>query len=264
MTKRNVYFHSFCIILIFALSFLPFSLRAKGETFLAMEEFRSANEYYRKEQYKQAAQKYLKIIQQGYQDPSLFYNLGNAYFKAGELGRAILFYQRAKQLLPRDIDIKKNLAYAESLTIDKIDVDKPGFISTLWEKITSFLTINELTILITGIYFLLILSSLLAIVKKRGPFRKIMIQLIILFSTLFILTGAILLQGIYQIKIAPYGVVISKVVEVKSGPEENLATLFSLHEGTTFLIQQKRGDWLQIILKTGWSGWLPTGDIQKI
>jgi len=256
MTKKNVYFHSFCIILIFVLLFFPFSLRAQEEKILAMEEFHSANEYYRKEQYEQAAQKYLKIIQKGYQDPSLFYNLGNAYFKAGELGRAILFYQKAKQFLPRDI--------AESLTIDKIEVEKPGFFSTLWGKITSFLTINELTILITGIYFLLILSSFLAIIKKWGPFRKIMIQLIILFSTLFILTGGILSQRIYQIKIAHYGVVISKIVAVKSGPEENLATLFSLHEGTTFLIQQKRGGWLQIILKTGWSGWLPTGDIQKI
>jgi len=231
---------------------------------LAMDEFHSANEYYRKEQYDQAVQGYLKIIQQGYQDPSLFYNLGNAYFKAGQLGRAILFYQRAKQLLPRDSDIKKNLAYAESLTIDKIEVEKPVFIFTFWEKITSFLTINELTILITGIYFFLILSSFLTIIKKRGPFRKIMIQLIIPFSTLFILTGGILFQRIYQIKIAQYGVVISKVIEVKSGPEENLATLFSLHEGTTFVIQQKRGDWMQIILKTGWSGWLPTEDIQKI
>jgi len=89
MTKKNVYFHSFCIIMIFVLSFFPFSLRAQEEKFLAMEEFHSANEYYRKEQYEQAAKKYLKIIQQGYQDPSLFYNLGNAYFKAGEDGTAI-------------------------------------------------------------------------------------------------------------------------------------------------------------------------------
>ena len=131
-----------------------------------------------------------------YQDPSLFYNLGNTYFKAGELGRAILFYQKAKQLLPRDSDIKKNLAYAESLTIDKIEIEKPGFISTLWGKIVSLLTINELTILTTGIYFLLILSSFLAIIRKWGPFRKIMIQLIILFSILFILTGGILLHRI--------------------------------------------------------------------
>ena len=265
MTKRNKYFHHFCIFMIFTLSFLTFfSFGAEGETFLAMEEFRSANEYYRKEQYEQAAQKYLKIIQHGYQDPPLLYNLGNAYFKMGELGRAILFYKKAQQLLPRDNDIKKNLAYAESLTIDKIEAQKPGFIVTLWEKITSFLTINELTILITGIYFLLILASFVAIAIKRDPFRKIIIQMIILFSTLFILTGGILLHRMYQMKIAQYGVVISKTVEVKSGPEQNLATLFSLHEGTTFLIQQKRGDWLQIILKTGWSGWIPTGDIQKI
>ena len=116
-----------------------------------------------------------------------------------------------------------------------------------------------------NILTLLLISKYKSDKVFKSPFTiKVLIQLIILFSTLFILTGGILIRQIYQIKIAPYGVVISKAVEVKSGPEQNLATLFSLHEGTTFLIQQKRGDWFQIILKTGWSGWLPAADIQKI
>ena len=73
-----------------------------------------ANQLYEAGQYAQAAQAYQQLVNQGYGDGALFYNLGNAHFKQGDYGRAILNYRRAQQLAPRDPDIETNLALARA------------------------------------------------------------------------------------------------------------------------------------------------------
>jgi len=252
------------VLFLCLLCLISISSPVKGEEkSLAIQQFYQANDYYQKEKYLEAIGRYLDLVQEGYRDPHIFYNLGNAYFKKGELGKAILFYEKAKLLLPRDDDIQKNLAYANSLAIDRIDTKSSGLFS-LWERVTDFLTLNELTMIFAGIYLALILLGILIILKKEAAVRRSLSRLLILFSAMLILAGGILFYRIYEFKVAQSGVITSNAVEVKSGPEANLATLFSLHEGTTFSIHQQRGNWLQIMLKNGLIGWLQSKDIQKI
>ncbi len=278
MTKSNIRLHahlftlspqgirgsSGLILFLCLLCLISISSPLMGEEkSSSIEQFFKANEYYRKENYTEAIGHYLDLVRQGYGDPYIFYNLGNAYFKKGELGKAILYYEKARLLLPRDDDIRKNLAYADSLTVDKIEITSSALFS-LWERGTEFLTLNELTMIFTGIYLALILLGILMIWKKETIVRKRLFRFLILFTVMFILAGGILFYRIYEFKVAQSGVITSRAVEVKSGPEPNLATLFSLHEGTTFSIHQQRGDWLQITLKNGLIGWLQSKDIQKI
>ncbi|MCL6582127.1 MAG: tetratricopeptide repeat protein [bacterium] len=227
------------------------------------DQLRQAHEYYRRGEYDLAAGSYLDLIHRGYQDAAIFYNLGNAYFKKGELGWAILFYEKARRLLPRDEDIRENLTYAHSLTIDKIE-SKPSELLSLVDKAINFLSPNELTVAAASIYLILIVIGMLIIWKKEHPVRKRLLCLLAIFATIFILAAGVLFYRIWELEVAQIGVITAKVVEVKSGPEENLATLFSLHEGTTFSIQQQRGDWLQIAIKNGLNGWVQSKDIQKI
>ena len=60
-----------------------------------------ANAQYERGEYGDAAQQYEALIASGYEDAALYYNLGNAYFKKGELGLAVLNYLRAEELSPR-------------------------------------------------------------------------------------------------------------------------------------------------------------------
>ncbi|MEW5802388.1 MAG: tetratricopeptide repeat protein [bacterium] len=263
---RKIHSCLFLFLFLLCLIFVPASLPAKEtgkEELSATEQFYQANECYRKENYAEAASHYLELVRQGYRDPFLFYNLGNALFKKGNLGQAILFYEKARLLLPRDDDIRKNLAYANSLTIDKIEV-KSFWLIPLWEKITYFLTLNELTLICTGIYLVLMGLLILFLRKKEADARKRLFHLVVFFSVMLVLAGGIFFYRLYELKSDRSGIIISKSVEVKSGPEENLATLFSLHEGTTFSIHQQRRNWLQIMLKNGLIGWLQSKDIEKI
>ena len=60
-----------------------------------------ANERYERGEYAEAAQQYEALIDLGYSDTALYFNLGNAYLESGDLGRAILNYMRARELSPR-------------------------------------------------------------------------------------------------------------------------------------------------------------------
>ena len=249
------------LILFISLSMLILFASARADE---IQLFNQANDYYSEGNYGQAIEKYQALITEGYQDPPLFYNLGNAYFKIGELGRAILFYEKAKKILPRNEDILKNLQYVNSLTTDKIQGEISGFLSKLCAKIVFFLTINELTIIFTVIYLFLISTGIIYLFKKKETLRKILFQILAFSIVFFTITAMVSFYRIYHLKSTHRGVIVSDQVEIKSGPENSLATLFSLHEGATFKIQQKRGDWFQITLKNEWIGWVHSKEIEVI
>ncbi|RLS75921.1 MAG: hypothetical protein DWI02_11830 [Planctomycetota bacterium] len=64
------------------------------------------------EQYRESARVLESILADGFQNGAVYYNLGNAYYRAGDYGRAILNYRKAKPYRPRDPYLKANLEQA--------------------------------------------------------------------------------------------------------------------------------------------------------
>lgn len=251
-------------LMIWLSIFRPFSLPvAFGQSAHLDKSFKLGNGFYQKGDFNRAIEEYLTISGQGIKDPNLFYNLGNAYFKRGDLGKSILFFERARRLLSRDKDIQKNLAFVRGHLKDKVS-EEDNVLLLLWQRISFYLTINELTILVTALYMALIFCLGLIILKKEGFLRNLVYRAMLFFLIPFLLSGGLWLYRIYHLKVIHQGVIISKTIQVKSGPEKKLATLFSLHEGTTFTILQQRGDWFQFTLKNGLSGWVENKDIEEI
>ncbi|HSV44022.1 MAG TPA: tetratricopeptide repeat protein, partial [Candidatus Bathyarchaeia archaeon] len=89
-----------CII-FFTIIFSVF-LNQTGLAEDASSLFARANESYKAQRYGEAALLYDEIARQGTAGGPIFYNSGNAYFKTGELGRAIVNYERALEWMPRD------------------------------------------------------------------------------------------------------------------------------------------------------------------
>ena len=83
-----------------------------------VERFFEANQAYKNHQYQQAIDGYRHLIENGFENGQIYYNLGNAYFRLGNLGRAILSYERARFLIPRDSDLAFNLSHARNQTQD--------------------------------------------------------------------------------------------------------------------------------------------------
>jgi len=92
-----------------------------------------ANTAYINGDFHAAAEFYEQILARGLSSMKLYYNLANACFKEGRLGKSILFYHRALRLAPGNDDIRYNLSVAEARTKDNIE-QIPEFFFTEWMR----------------------------------------------------------------------------------------------------------------------------------
>ena len=81
------------------------------------------------------------MIHSGTVSPAIYFNLGNAYFKAGQLGRAIAALREAEKLAPRDPDVRANLQFIRGR------VQGPAAAASSWQQWFATLTINEWAVL---------------------------------------------------------------------------------------------------------------------
>src|SRR3989338_3007101 len=127
--------------------------------------FAKANQLYRDEKHDKAARLYEEIV---VATPSfeVYYNLGNAYFKSKQLGKAILNYERARRLSPRDRDVLANLSYVNQLIEYKIE-DKRNWYLRKKSELIGYLTFYECWLLTLGAYFVFILGILIGLVRKQ-------------------------------------------------------------------------------------------------
>src|SRR5260370_28423453 len=112
--------------------------------------FEAANKLYEQGKHSEAAANYEKLIQAGQVSAALHFNLGNALFKSGQIGRAIAAYHQAEQLAPRDPDVRANLQFARN------QAQGPSLSPSRWQHWLGKLSVNEWTLLSAGGLWLLL------------------------------------------------------------------------------------------------------------
>ena len=85
----------------------------------------SGNHYYEQGEFAKAIAEYQKIIAAEGVSSTVHYNLGCAYFNEEVFGRAILHFEKARQLSPRDVDILHNLEYSKLFLKDHFELPEP-------------------------------------------------------------------------------------------------------------------------------------------
>ena len=225
---------------------------------------KEAEEAYAKEDYTQAIELYESVLKSYGESAMVYYNLGNAYYKAGKVAPAILNYERALLLNPGDSDTRFNLQVARQKTVDKIEPIGEFFLTRWigtvedvysadgWAKwgVASFL----LFICCLVLFFF----SKWIRLKKIGFFAGICFLLISLVANLF--------ADSQQDKLLHRAdaIVFASTVTVKSSPDASGTDLFILHEGTKVTIKSTLGEWSEIQLEDGNVGWMPSKEIQQI
>ena len=134
------------ILLLAALGYLTMIVvgSVSAQETSAGELMARANERYERGEYAEAAQQYEALIDRGYGGASVYFNLGNAYLESGDLGRAILSYLRARELAPRDSDIRANLDLARSMTVDRVTAERALLIESVSFLGRRWATLSEL------------------------------------------------------------------------------------------------------------------------
>ena len=224
-----------------------------------------ANAQYEREEYAGAARQYEALIDSGYEDAALYYNLGNAYFKSGELGRAVLNYLRAEELSPRDPDIRANLEFARARTVDDVESGGESLAASVSTGARRWVTVGEMG----AISLLLWIASAIAIgalvVWRAIPRRQAVRNGAFVASAATLLSLLLLLSMLYANPNDDSGVVVASTVDVVSGPGKQYEIEFTLHSGAQVRLIDTRQGWVRIALPGGdLQGWAPSNDVEAL
>ena len=201
----------------------------------------------------------------GLMSKELYYNLGNAYFKTGEMAQSILWYERALKLDPSDADIRHNLEYARSLTQDRIEEVPEIFFEQWGHAMCYLLPSNTWAVLCLVFLAAAVAMALLFLLGSTAGRRRVGFFVGIACLLLAFL-GWDFAQWQRQEALAQdRAIVMRPVSSVKSSPSaESAKDLFILHEGTRVKILDNVGSYTNIELGDGRQGWIPSGDIEVI
>jgi tetratricopeptide (TPR) repeat protein len=243
------------IILILALLVAP----AFADT--GLDLFKAGNGLYADGKFAEAAQKYQAAADAGLKNWVLEYNLGNAYYRAGQIGKAILHYERAFRLNSGQGDVIYNLNLA---TNKAGDPELPaGALPALAWRLFYILSINPLTGL-TSMFFIFFCTAAGFALAGRNFVKS---DAALGLGTLFILLLVWLSARIYILE-HPEGVVVASVAEVRSGPNTTYPTNFTVPEGHRVLIldeQEPVQGWLEVgAPQEGLKGWAPETFVEII
>jgi len=222
------------------------------------EIFFQANQAYREGHFQRAIEGYLQLIGSGHRKGHIYYNLGNAYFRTDQLGRAILAYERALLLIPRDPDLKFNLSHARDQIRDAIG-DSHGSIETVFFWLRSF----SCTELFGCFAVLNLLFWSVLVIRLFNRSEWLYYMLLLTFSCWFIAGLSFGLKS-YQVSTDDRAVILQDEANILAGPEKSDTVLFKLHEGTVVHRERSEDGWSLVRLSDKKRGWIPSKAIGPI
>jgi hypothetical protein len=215
--------------------------------------------------YDEAIQVYEQLVAQDVHDSALFYNLGNAYYYRGDLGRAILNYERAAQLAPRDADIQANLALAREQAGDPFLASPSGPLGVMTGITQRWLNINETAVLALAFWFLAGAALFALRFARPGRTRKSLRYAALTGFFLVILFGMSLGARVYAERTQPEGIVIAPTIALSSEPGGQEGTGYSLTGGTAVNILETRGSWARLAAPDdSVEGWIPLDSVETV
>jgi tetratricopeptide (TPR) repeat protein len=215
-----------------------------------------ADQAYVEENYADAAAAYEKILSQEYVSAELYFNLGNAYFKSGQIASSILNYERALKLAPADEDVLFNLRLANLSVKDRVEEIPQMFFVRWWQTVLNVFTVDGwawsvvIAVLLSLFGFLLFKFS-----SEEGIRRLMFYTAVIAFSwASFSLYAA---QKSFNHAVNDdRAVVFAYTINAKSAPDEKGKDLFVIHEGLVVTISDELNGWVRIKLSNGNVGWV--------
>jgi tetratricopeptide (TPR) repeat protein len=245
-------------VLLFSL----FALFARGtdNEKLAAE----ANQAYIDGQFNNAIALYLQIVESGHESHSLYYNLGNAYFKVHDIPSAILYYEKAWKLRPGDENTLFNLKVAQTRIIDKIDELPRPFYVDFWNTIRVMFPLHVWSVIILVFLTLTFLSAAAFLLARSILMRKAAFWFGMVFFGVTVLSGIAAWSQYHYVVKVPEAIVFDPTVHVKSSPDAGSIDLFVIHEGTKVRITDQIGEWQEVRIANGSMGWIRSSAVKRI
>jgi tetratricopeptide (TPR) repeat protein len=222
------------------------------------DTFLQANKLYEQGKYSQSAAIYEELLRASHVSPAIYFNAGNAWFKASQLGRAIYDYRHAEQLAPRDPDIRANLGIARS----KAGTGSASLPGSRWTRWAGRVTLNEWACAASaaaGLFFLVLAARQIspAFGKSSGGLAGLLAAAVI---WLLICLGLSIDQRLLE----KSSIVIVPEAVARRGPLEESQSAFTAHDGAEMMVLGRDGDWLQVSDASRQIGWLQQKDVAQM
>jgi tetratricopeptide (TPR) repeat protein len=253
------------IATLLALALLAYARPAHAAPSVATQAFLRGNQAYGKADYPSAIDAYEQVRALGVVHEDLYYNLANAYYRAGRLGPAILNYERALALDPDQDDARFNLKIARETALrranDKIEgADR----EPLWMRVAGGFTLSGATWMFLAAYVALFAALSWLRFVRPGLGRAALGTVTLFLAIGMLCSGAILGGRAYLAERVVHGIVLPDTVAIKDGPDPNYRTAFELHAGLRVRLMERDQDWIRIRLANGLEGWLLESDVGRL
>jgi tetratricopeptide (TPR) repeat protein len=239
----------FCFVVICALAIS--SAFAQSDA-----DFAKANQDYAQGHFKEATDGYEALVRSGQWSANLFYDLGNAYFRTGDFGRAILNYERASALERHHPEAAANLQIAR-------DEARALEMQQSWlERHLEFASINQYSIAAAIAFWVGIFAVLTLIFARRKSTTMITVLIFCL------LVCPVSIYAVFAIERGGKGYALAIVtgtdVQARLATADTANSVLALPEGSEIKILSTRGDWIYAALPNSLRGWIPAKSAEQV
>lgn len=222
-----------------------------------------ANVAYDDAEYESAAEQYLELLKDEPTSAELWYNLGNAYYKSGQIGYAVAAYRKAYKLSPTDEDIRFNLNFVFNKTADKIEPAPKNFIVRQTDIVADMFTSGGWAVLCIVFAALALGAFLLYIFMRTYSAKKWG-----LFTSVFFWGVAFFCLALsahrYYYTLESAIVIVKPSADILAEPNGNGTRLLLLNEGATLQLKKREGDWIKVELPNGTVGYIQSKNVEII
>lgn len=228
------------------------------------ERWEVGNKAYIEGNYDKAIEEYTAILDGGEYSMKLYYNLANAYFKTGAMGKAILYYNKALRIAPSQEDIRHNLALAEAQTKDRIAVIPEFFLNRWLRTMRNSMSCTAWSVLSLVWLGVMLAFGLLFLLASRIRWRKMGFYGALCAFMLFVATTSFAVSSRNDMLSHSEAIVMGTAISVKSSPDRSATDLFVLHEGTKVKVLTEVDEWVEVVIADGKKGWTLKSNIETI
>ena len=234
------------------------SLFICSQNFASEQVFELGNKQYVNENYSAAISLYDSILISGMESSELYYNLGNCHYKTNDWANAIWHYEKSLQLNNNE-KTKHNLELVKLKIIDRIEPLPQLFYKKWWINLTQTLSTQVwqiLTLFGMGFIFILQLISQFTSLKSKLITK--------IFSAITVIILLITQTSYHNNFTKKEAIIFSETITVNSAPTSSSTNLFTLHAGSKVEIIDTIGDWINIKIANGNSGWIGQNSIKEL
>jgi len=229
-----------------------------SQSFASEQVFEQGNKQYANENYSAAISLYDSILTSGSESSELYYNLGNCHYKTNDWANAIWHYEKSLQLNNNE-KTTHNLKLAKLKIIDRIEPLPQLFYKKWWVNLSQTLSTQFWQILALfgiGLIFILQLVSQFTSLKSKLITK--------IFSIITVIVLLITQTSYHNNFTKKEAIIFSETITVNSAPTSSSTNLFTLHAGSKVEIIDIIGDWINITIANGNSGWIAQNSIKEL